>query len=168
MNMKTTVLLSVLVFAVGGADAATESTLDLSEFRANGAFGFPQREAKVLCDDATLRLSVWSNEEYLFAQAVLWTDDDATLGRTEDNREIGDWSNLQLDLDADRKATPRLDRNYTLNPWPGMEGLHYSVYRRGQHDRMQKDSKGHGAIRYVKISGNRQVRVDVPDPGAGN
>ena len=40
-------------------------------------------------------------------QAVLWTDDDGSLGKTQDNREIGDWSKLLLDVDADGKVTPK-------------------------------------------------------------
>ena len=85
--------------------------------RENGAFEFPQAQATVLCDRADLRFSVWNNGEHLFAQAVLWTDDDSSLGKSEENREIGDWSEVMLDLDADGKRTSNVDRDYMLNPW---------------------------------------------------
>lgn len=127
----------------------------------DGAFGFPQKAAKVLCDRADLRFSVWNNDEYLFAQAVLWNDGDDSLGKTEDNREIGDNSSLLLDLDADGKATPKLDRDYLLNPWPNWSGLNYSVWASsGSTTGIQKDSKGRGAVRYLKLSDGKQVRVD--------
>lgn len=111
------------MFMVKVAGDANKSSPTLSELRAKGAFGFPQKDAKVFCDQGDLRLSVWNNAEYLFAQAILWTDGESEVGRTEDNREIGDWSTLMLDLDADGKATPDVDRDYSLNPWPAMGGL---------------------------------------------
>ena len=86
------------------------------ELHKDGVFGFPQKEAKVLRDNADLRLSVWNNELYLYVQAVLWNDNSPTLGETDDGRTIGDTSNLLLDLDADGKATANVDRTYMLNP----------------------------------------------------
>lgn len=115
----------------------------------------------MLCDQPALRFSVWNNDAYLFAQAVLWTDDNASVGKTPDNRTIGDWSVLMLTVNPDGKITPHVDRNYALNPWPGMEGLHYDVViNRGTTTGIQSDTKGRGAIRYIKISGGRLVRVD--------
>lgn len=144
-----------------GARAASESPVSLAELRENGVFQFPQGEAKILCDRTDLRFSVWNNQDYLFAQAVLWNDDDSSLGKTEDNREIGDWSVVMLDLDADGKATANVDRNYMLNPWPNLGGLRYSTcLGRGSTTPIQDDSKGRGAIRYVDISGGKRVRVD--------
>lgn len=133
----------------------------ITALREYGAFGFPQKESKVFCDQPALRFSVWNNGEHLFAQAILWTDDDASLGKTIDNREIGDWSVLMLDVDADGKSTPNVDRDYDLNPWPGMEGLHYQIeLGLGSTTGIQSDSKGHGAIRYLKMSDGKLVRVD--------
>src|SRR5262249_45365060 len=112
-------------------------------------------------DEPQLRLSVWNNAEYLFAQAVLWTDDDSSLGKTDDNREIGDWSEIMLDLDADGQPTARVDRDYMLNPWPGSSGLHYQIcLGKGSKTGIQDDSKGRGAIRYVTLSDGKRVRVD--------
>ena len=140
------------------ADSSAATAIDV---RRDGAFGFPQQDAKVLCDQPGLRFSVWNNAEYFCAQAVLWNDDDPALGKTDDNREIGDHSMLLLDLDGDGKATGDVDRNYSLNPWSEMQGLHYQiVHSEGGTSGLKKDSKGRGAIRYVKISGGRQVRVD--------
>jgi len=133
----------------------------IADLRENGAFEFPQKESKVICDEPALRFSVWNNDEYLFAQAILWTDNDASLGKTPDNREIGDWSVLMLDLDADGKSTKNVDRDYMLNPWPGMEGLHYQIeLGMGSSTGIQSDSKGRGAIRYVNTSDGKQIRVD--------
>lgn len=131
------------------------------DLKENGAFSFPQKEAKVFCNQPTLRLSVWNNDEYLFVQAILWTDNDASLGKTDDNREIGDWSVLMLDLDADGKSTPHVDRDYILNPWPGMEGMHYQIeLSERSKTHIMSDSKGRGAIRYLKNAEGKQIRVD--------
>jgi thiol-disulfide isomerase/thioredoxin len=161
--MKLNMLLSLLVVATVCAStcAANESPVPRAELRQNGAFQFPQQEAKILCDNPDLRFSVWNNQEYLFAQAVLWKDDDASLGKTEDNREIGDWSEVMLDLDADGKPTAHLDRDYMLNPWPNQPGLCYQIcLGKGSTSGINTDSKGRGAIRYVEISGGGKVRVD--------
>jgi hypothetical protein len=149
--------LSLLLVHSLRLDAADEAM----DVRTQGAFGFPQKEAKVICDRPDLRFSIWSNDEYLFAQAVLWNDDDASLGKTDDNREIGDRSNLLLDLDADQKTTARVDRDYSLNPWPDLSGLHYTVWSGpNSNGGLEKDSKGRGAIRYVKLPDGKGARVD--------
>jgi thiol-disulfide isomerase/thioredoxin len=140
---------------------AEEPSQTANGLRENGAFGFPQKQATVFCDQPTLRFSVWSNHKYLFAQAILWTDDDSSLGKTPDNRDIGDWSVLMLDVDADGKPTKDVDRNYMLNPWPGDEGLHYDIVMGpGSTTGIEDDSHGLGAIRYLKTIGEKLVRVD--------
>jgi thiol-disulfide isomerase/thioredoxin len=161
--MKTNLVLPSLALAAicSFASAASESPASLAELRQNGAFQFPQKEAKIVCDNPDLRFSVWNNEEYLFAQAVLWTDDDSSMGKTEDNRDIGDTSQVMLDLDADGKPTANVDRNYLLNPWPHLGGLRYDIcLGDGATTTIRSDSKGRGAIRYVEISGGGKVRVD--------
>jgi thiol-disulfide isomerase/thioredoxin len=157
-------LLHLLLLAVAIGNyrpcAAADSPLSFSELQTNGAFGFPQKDAKVLCDQPLLRFSVWNNSEYLFAQAVLWTDDDASLGKTEDNREIGDTSEVLL-LDADETSNADTGRNYLLNPWPELNGIHYVVrINKGTTTGIQSDSKGRGAIRYIDCSGGKRIRVD--------
>ncbi len=124
--MKSHLLLLCALVAVGrcAADEPTGATVDVKE---NGVFGFPQKQATVLWDRPDLRFSVWNNDAYFFAQAVLWTDDDGSLGKTEDNREIGDWSVLAVDMNPNRKSAFKMGRDYALNPWPGDEGLHYQV-----------------------------------------
>jgi cytochrome c biogenesis protein CcmG, thiol:disulfide interchange protein DsbE len=152
------VLFTGICGGLGGSALAASS---LANLREGGTFEFPQSEAKVLCETADLRFSVWNNEEYLFAQAVLWKDNDSSLGKTEDKREIGDWSQLLLDLDADGQPTPHLDRDYMLNPWPNQSGLCYQVILgRGASSGIENDSKGRGAIRYVDIGEGKVVRVD--------
>lgn len=158
MKKQLFILCVLAMVNVCGADEALKS---IAELRASGVFAFPQKEATVLCDRPDLRFSVWNNADFLFAQAVLWTDDDATLGKTPDNREIGDWSMLMLDLDADGKSTPNVDRDYLVNPWPGMEGLFYQIeLGPGSKTGIQGDSKGRGAVRYLKTADGRQIRVD--------
>ena len=119
MKAPITLVLLLWVYATRCSAAADESPVHISWLRENGAFGFPQRNAKVLCDLPSCRLSVWNNREVLLAQIVLWADGDATLGRTPDGREIGDWSELAFDVAAVGHRTANLDRNYILNPWPG-------------------------------------------------
>lgn len=130
------------------------------DLKRDGAFGFPQGEAKVLCDTEDLRLSAWNDAEHLYVQAIVWKDGDDTLGETGDGRKIGDTSALCLDVDADQKRTPKVDRDYALNPWPHMPGLHYQVVLSANGwTGLLSDSKGRGAIRYVSSEG-RKVRVD--------
>jgi thiol-disulfide isomerase/thioredoxin len=129
--------------------------------KTDGAFGFPQKEATVPCDRPDLRLSVWSNTRNLIVQAVLWTDDDSSLGKTDDNRVIGDWSDLTLDVDANSQNTPNVDRCYALNPWPSMAGLWYQIlFGGGGSSTLKVDSSGHGAVSYVKTTDGQTVRVD--------
>ncbi|MGA2245654.1 MAG: TlpA disulfide reductase family protein [Verrucomicrobiota bacterium] len=136
----------------------TGATADLKE---SGAFGFPQKQAVVLWDQPDLRFSVWNNGEYLFAQAVLWTDDDHSLQKTDDNREIGDWSVLVLDVNPDTKSPFKMGRWYALNPYPGMEGIHYQIENgAGGKTGIIDDSKGRGAIRYLNSPDGHLVRLD--------
>jgi len=140
---------------------ADEPTGAIPDLKADGAFGFPQKQATVLWDQPNLRFSVWNNGEYVFAQAVLWTDDDGSLGKTDDNREIGDWSVLALDVNPDLKSPFKAGRDYALNPWPGDEGLHYQIENgTGGKTTLKDDSQGRGAIRYVNTPDGQVVRVD--------
>ncbi len=152
--------LALTTFSIG-AFASSELPSSLAELRERGAFEFPQNQARVLCNTPDLRFSVWNNSEYLFAQAVLWNDNDSSLGKTEDNREIGDWSQVMLDLDADAQPTANVDRNYMLNPWPNLSGLRYTIcLGEGATTTIKGDSKGKGAIRYMDFAGGTRVRVD--------
>jgi thiol-disulfide isomerase/thioredoxin len=148
----------LLLTMICRADEPAGTTADL---KADGVFGFPQKQAAVLCDQPNLRLSVWNNDQYLFAQAIMWTDDDGSLGKTDDNREIGDWSVLALDLDTDRKFSYKAGRDYMLNPWPEDPGLHYQIdLGPGAKTGIKDDSQGQGAIRYLPGAGGHLVRVD--------
>jgi thiol-disulfide isomerase/thioredoxin len=130
------------------------------DLKSDGAFGFPQKEATVLCDTPQLRVSAFADADYIYVQAIVWADPDGTLGETGDGREIGDYSTFLVDADADGQITPNVDRNYLLNPWPQLAGLHYSV-ELGDHAStgIQGDSKGRGAISFVEHDGAK-VRVD--------
>ena len=131
------------------------------ELRAKGAFGFPQQDAKVLCDRPSLRFSVWNNDKYLFAQAVLWTDGDSSPGESKEGREIADRSELVLDLDADGKETPDLDRVYRLNSSARSPGLRYAISKgEGKNTGSKGDTQGRGQIRYVETAEGTRVRVD--------
>jgi thiol-disulfide isomerase/thioredoxin len=149
-------LLSLLAAPLAGLSAA-DPPRDLKK---QGAFGFPQGKATVLCDTKDLRLSAWNDAAYLYVQAVVWADDDDSLGETDDGRPIGDGSVLSLDLDADQKATPNVDREYMLNPWPSLPGLRYAVVLGGgATTHIKGDTKGRGAVRYLD-AGGKTVRVD--------
>lgn len=126
-----------------------------------GAFGFPQPKAKILCNRSVLRFSVWNNDQYLFAQAVLWTDDDSSVGKDEKGNALGDYSHLNLDLDDNGTVTPNVDRVYWLNQRPFVPGLRYVVCREnGATTGAKDDSGGRGCIRYVKADVPNRVRVD--------
>jgi len=127
----------------------------------DGAFGFPQSDAIVLCDRADLRVSVWNNGEVFYLQAVVWADGDDTPGETPDGKLIGDNAYLGLDVNADGADTADVDRVYSLNPWPSRPGLRYQVARDGGAlTHFRHDSSGRGAIRYVRVADGRRVRVD--------
>ena len=137
-----------------GVSAAAEPIRD-------GAFGFPQADAVVLCDRADLRVSVWNNAMVLYVQAVVWADDDDATGETPDGRPIGDNAYLSLDVNADGTDTAEVDRVYSLNPWPSRPGLRYQVARGGGVlTHFRHDSAGRGAIAYLRAADGRRVRVD--------
>jgi thiol-disulfide isomerase/thioredoxin len=154
-NLMLTLVTGLASFLVVPAGKAEE--IDLKR---EGAFGFPQAEARLLCDSADLRVSLCSNATYLFVQAVLWNDDDDAKRKGGDGRELCDSSSLVLDVDADQKRTAKIDRSYSLNPWPAMPGLHYSIVisERGSTG-LIPDSDGRGGIQYVQTKEGR-VRVD--------
>ena len=133
----------------------------LADFEINGVYGFPQNQASVLCDDDSLRLSVWNNREYLFVQAILWKVSEHTLGKTRDNRDIGNHSSLEIAAATDGKRSFGLDRSYYLNSWPHLLGIYYQIFLRDNETTgLEKDSKGRGCIRYVETRDGQPVRVD--------
>lgn len=144
--------------AASTGDVAAEERVDLKRM---GAFAFPQDQATVLCDDENLRVSAFSDSAHLYVQAILWNDDSDELGDTDDGRTIGDHSNLCIDVDANVEITPKVDRTYSLNPWPQLPGLRYSIELGGNASTgLQVDSLGSGAIRYVHDVSGKLVRVD--------
>jgi hypothetical protein len=133
----------------------------LAELRSNGAFGFPQRNSRVLWDHPALRFSVWNNDEYLFAQAIVWIDDDASTITNVNGYTVADSSELWLDLGADGKMTAKVDRQYLLNPQTGAPGLYYQIpLGQGRNSGLKYDTEGRGGIRYVETSSGTRVRVD--------
>jgi hypothetical protein len=135
--------------------------MSLAELRGEGAFGFPQREATVLWNQPALRFSVWNNAQYLFAQAVLWTDGDASVITNENGYELRDSSEVRLGLGADKKLTPKVDRDYMLNASAVWKGLYYQVpLGGGSTTGIRTDTQARGAIRYVEVSRGKRVRVD--------
>ena len=134
---------------------------DSPELRKNGAFGFPQASAKVLRDEEVVRVSAWSNAEWLFVQAVVWADGDDSLAVLFNGKKEGDQSKLQLDLDADQQPTAQMDRDYSVDPWPERRGLHYSIVLGPTSSTVLKDdSKGRGSVQYVPAADGRKIRVD--------
>lgn len=144
--------------------ANNEVPLSEAELSKNGVFGFPQAQAQVLCETPDLRLSVWNNDEYLYAQAIVWKDDSAEFGKLRDGRATCDYASIVLDLDADGQLTKDVDRIYMLSPWPVLPGLRYSVAK-GQDGKwattpLLSDTHGRGAVRYVLTPEGRKIRVD--------
>jgi hypothetical protein len=159
--MKAITLAAVLLGALVPIGQGAFGAGKPANLKRDGAFAFPQLKAKVLCDEKDLRLSVWNDAKYLYVQAVVWADGDDSLGETPDGRPIGDTSCLRLDVDADQKATPNVDRDYALNPWPSLAGLRYSVVLgESSSSYLKSDSKGRGAIRYLDAGKGKRVRVD--------
>jgi hypothetical protein len=128
----------------------------------DGAFGFPQAQAQVVYDQKdTLRVSVWNNAEFLYVQAIVWGDDEDVQAEESDGRPRGDSSVLSLDVDADQAPTPRVDRNYALNPFADLPGLrYYVVLSKTGTSGLKDDSGGRGAIRHIDAGDGRRVRVD--------
>ena len=157
-------LVVAALIGVNGAAVGAEPPAASLDALQDGVLGFPGAQAVVLCDTPTLRVGAASDAEHLYVQAILFEDGDDSVGEAEDGRAIGDWSVLCVDADGDGKATGDVDRNYTLNPWPVLPGLHYSIVfdERGSSG-LLADSKGRGAISYVPVEGDaagRRVRVD--------
>jgi thiol-disulfide isomerase/thioredoxin len=150
------------VAASSAAAGAGDLKMSESELREQGAFGFPQKQAEVFCDTADLRLSVCNSEKDIYVQAVLWKDNDSALGKTEDGRTIGDYSELLFNVGSTGVLTPNVDRDYLLNPWPEMCGLYYQVVLgKGSTSGIKSDTQGRGAIRYIQTPDGRKIRVDV-------
>jgi len=147
--------------AAAGGVAPGDATPTLASLRGQGVFGFPQHEAKVICDNDHLRLSLWSNDRYLYAQAVLWKDDDSEPGQLPNGGETADRSALWIDADANRGATPRVDRWYELNMAADDPGLRAMIC--GSADGsygLDRLSEARGAVRYLKVANAKTVRVD--------
>jgi hypothetical protein len=132
-----------------------------AELRDHGAFGFPQEQARVLWNHPALRFSVWNNDQYLFAQAVLWMDGDSSTITNEAGYVLGDASELWLDLGADGKMTTKVDREYVLNVVPSWPGMYYRIpMGKGATSGQKPDTQGWGAIRYLDIAPGKRVRAD--------
>jgi thiol-disulfide isomerase/thioredoxin len=154
MNRSTLYVAILCATFSGGAVTA-------GDLRRDGSFGFPQPQARVLCDEPGLRLSCWNDASHLYVQAVLWNDGDDAIGESADGRPIGDQGALRLDADADGKVTPQIDRDYYLNPWPSLPGLRYQIKLSASSSTgLMGDSKGRGAIRYLDAGDGKKVRVD--------
>ncbi|MCR9197834.1 MAG: TlpA family protein disulfide reductase [Planctomycetaceae bacterium] len=130
------------------------------DLKTAAAHGLSLSAGRTLCETSQLRVQAWHDDVHLVVQAVAWQDGDDGLGETVDGRKIGDRGTLVLDVDGDRKRTPRVDRSYTLNPWPTIPGLRYTIpYERNASSHIKGDSTGRGCIRLQK-SGTATVRVD--------
>ena len=79
----------------------------VSTLRRNGAYGFPQQQAIVLCDRPNLRVSLYNSNHSLYVQSILWNDGDASIGKTRNGEEVGDYSVLMLHIGNSSSRTPR-------------------------------------------------------------
>ena len=167
-----------LGFLVFGISAYTQTAVTISELKADGASGFPQRMARVLIDDENLKVSIINDSNYLAVQTILWKDNDAGSAIDSPGQEWGDYSSLLISTENGNKRAPNLDRSYTVNPRPRLVGLYYSVYS-GRKKFNQKlpdgrtitfeaeaqsplksDTKGRGRVEYLAVEGGRKIRVD--------
>ncbi len=165
-----TILLTLLFAALCIAQSKPDQLPSLSDLKTNGAFGFPQKDARVLHDDKNLSFSVTSDADYLFAQAILWNDGDASNLTLTNGKTLGDYSSIMFLSGSDKKRTPDVDRNYSINPLPHLRGLYYSVVKDAAklgfgRDKfvsspLQNDSHGRGRIDYVSTAQGKIVRVD--------
>lgn len=76
--VKSLNFISVVIF-VSVLFASADSPEGKCDLKNEGAFSFPQCEARVPCDTKELRVSAWSDRAHLFVQSVLWTDGVDTL-----------------------------------------------------------------------------------------
>ncbi len=140
-----------------------------------GAFGFPQDDAEVLCDNRILKLSVANDVTNLYVQAILWDDaenketekpvyvrDSSTAEKRIDQYKLlGDHSTLYFELDGDGHVTPIIKRKYSLNPWSNRKGLWYQIHVTSNSSTTLKgDSKGTGGIDHVNTIEGKTVRID--------
>jgi hypothetical protein len=131
------------------------------ELLRDGAFGFPQAQAQILCDWSDLRVSIWNNREYLYVQAIVWVDSENTQGKPGTRPVRARQSSLFLDVNADRKPTPQVDRHYMVRLGSGSRGLtYYEPLPDGSNKVIQPDSQGRGAINYRDPHDGWRVRVD--------
>lgn len=131
-----------------------------SDLREKGAFGFPQAAAQVLCDRPELRVSLYNDSVYLYVQAVVWGDGDASTGYSR-GKEIGDNGSVSLDLDGDMQYTPQVDRCYYVDPRTDSQGLFYTVRVSDRATTgLADDTAGKGAICYAEDDNRPMVRVD--------
>ena len=140
-----------------------ENPPSISTLKANGAVGFPQRDARVIFDSRELRFSVTNSSDYLYAQAIMWNDGDSSIGQEENGKEIGDFSALSFLVGSRDSPTPNVDRVYFLNPRPSYPGLYDSVILNSSGSVIRtpkKASRGVGSIRYISTTAGVKVRVD--------
>lgn len=126
----------------------------------DGAFGFPQKEAKVLCDTDELRFSVWNNGEHFLAQAILWHDSEATVGVRNGGHQSRDLSILHFDRGGELDPSPMADRKYNLESSLMMPALRYQARASNGWTPAKDDSKARGAIRYETMPNGKKARVD--------
>lgn len=150
--------IGVLATVFAGPIAFADGVQQLKD---EGSFGFPVAVAETLCDTDDLRLQTWIGNSEFVVQAIIWNDGDDKLGETNDGREIGDNSSLIIDVDGNKARTAKIDRNYSLNPWPSTPGLRYSIpYEGGASSHIKSDSIGRGSIRLIDVGEGKRVRVD--------
>ncbi len=159
---KTHLLIIIAVLLLNACSTRDEPAIQsIPSLRDDGAFEFPQSDARILHDSDELRFSVWNNSDYLYVQAVLWNDDNQALGELDNGQDYGDYSVLMLDLDADENASPGRDRVYNVNPLPNMPGLYYQVVvGEKAWTALKNYSKGKGTVRYVDTPAEGRVRID--------
>jgi serine/threonine protein kinase len=135
--------------------AVPPTTQSAPDIMHDGAFAFPQLQAKVLCHEPGLRLSVWNDSQFLYVQAVVQLDDDDAPARPAGGDD-DDKAYLLLDVDSDMQVTEWHDRVYGLLPT-----LSYQTYvGKNELTTIRGDSKGRGAMRLLPDGKGGWIRVD--------
>ncbi len=143
--------LVIAMAAVSMGNISTALALTAEEVRANGAFGFPQANAQVLCDTSELRVSVWNNFKFFYVQAVHWSSATSTGI---------DSAAVFFDVDNDRKPTPKRDRVFYLNSNERHPGLWSNFALSSGWSRLVNDSRGRGAISHPEVTDGAPIRID--------
>ena len=178
MSKKVSILVAVISGLLLLGLSAYGQTLSISDLKKKGVSGFPQAKAKVLVDTEDLKVSILNDAAYLAVQTIVWKDDSNETATNTKGQLSGDYSVLLTAVEDNGKRKPKVDRTYTLNPWPSTQGLYYQIYsgrvrftdtlpdgtkrivESEAESALKSDTTGRGKIEYITVERGRKIRVD--------